>query len=87
MLPGGVLKNPLTGLGHWPACLALAALLAQVENPYRTAACLAVFAAQFPIQRAVLAWDASSRRVAAPQPVQALGSRRARTGPPRSWAW
>jgi hypothetical protein len=44
-------------MGPWAARIAAVALLAQVENPYWTAACLAVFAAQLPIQRAILAWD------------------------------
>ena len=65
MLLGGVLNSVLTSLGPWPARLALAALLIEVEDPYRAAACLAVFATQFPIQRAILAWDTASRRPAA----------------------
>ena len=37
------------------------ALLMNVEDPFRLAAAFVVFATQFPIQRAILAWDAQSR--------------------------
>jgi hypothetical protein len=57
-----VLNKVLTAIGPWPARLALAALLIEVEDPYRAAACLAVLATQIPIQRAILAWDAAHRR-------------------------
>jgi hypothetical protein len=57
VVPGRVLNSVLTSLGPWIARLAVVAVLAQVENPYWTAACLAVFAAQIPIQRAILARD------------------------------
>jgi hypothetical protein len=35
-----------------------------VENPFGLAAALAVLTVQFPIQRAVLAWDRRSRSAA-----------------------
>jgi len=58
-----MLTQFLTRFGPPSAFAAAVILLAQVENPYWTAACLAVFAAQLPIQRAILARDARSRAV------------------------
>jgi hypothetical protein len=70
-----MLTQVLTRIGPPAAFAAAVLLLAQVENPYWTAACLAVFAAQLPIQRAILAWDARSRavRVRAPVARPAMG--------------
>ena len=65
MIPGDMVIDSLTRLGPWVARFALAAWLLQVEDPLWTAACLAVFAAQFPIQRAILAWDIRGRAPAA----------------------
>jgi len=58
------LTRSIVRLGPPSAFVAAVILLAQVENPYWTALCLAVFAAQLPIQRAILAWDAKTRPVA-----------------------
>jgi hypothetical protein len=58
------LTRTVTRLGPPSAFVAAVILLAQVENPYWTALCLAVFAAQLPIQRAILARDAKMRAVA-----------------------
>lgn len=60
------LTRSIVRLGPPSAFVAAVILLAQVENPYWTALCLAVFAAQLPIQRAILARDAASRA----QPVR-----------------
>lgn len=59
-----MLTQSLTRFGPPTAFVAAVVLLAQVENPYWTAACLAVFAAQLPIQRAILARDARTRPIA-----------------------
>ena len=61
-----MLTQVLTRIAPASAFAAAVILLAQVENPYWTAACLAVFAAQLPIQRAILARDTASRA----QPVR-----------------
>ena len=59
-----MLTQTLTRIGPPSAFVAAVILLAQVENPYWTALCLAVFAAQLPLQRAILAWDAKTRPAA-----------------------
>lgn len=59
-----VLNNSLTGPALWTVRIALAAWLMNVENPFGLAAALTVLTVQFPIQRAVLAWDRRSRSAA-----------------------
>ena len=56
-----MLNNSLTGPALWTLRIALVAWLMNVEDPLRLAAALAVLTAQFPIQRAVLAWDRRGR--------------------------
>ena len=56
-----MLNNSLTAPALWTIRIALAAWLMNVEHPFGLAAALMVLTVQFPIQRAVLAWDRRSR--------------------------
>ena len=59
-----MLNNSLTGPALWTLRIALVAWLMNVENPFGLAGAMLVLTVQFPIQRAVLAWDRRSRAAA-----------------------
>ncbi len=59
-----MLNNSLTGPALWTLRFALVAWLMNVENPVGLAAAVLVLTVQFPIQRAVLAWDRRGRSAA-----------------------
>ena len=48
-------------LAVWTPRLLAVALMMNVEDPFRLAAAFVLFAVQFPVQRAILEWEAQAR--------------------------